>query len=83
MLEGDANSNGHEIVKGRQIINQLLRLTRPGAEDHYTDLQRLLAAAGYVPYGVNPTNSLLSALQRSREFNSVGSRTGIYRRWKR
>lgn len=83
MLEGDANSNGHQVIRGRQITERLLELTGPGEEIHYRELERLLSAAGYVPFGANPTNSLLAALQRSREFKSIGSRTGRYRRWKR
>lgn len=46
---------------------------------HYSDLRDLIHLAGYTIAGVDPQATLLAALGRSKEWESIGGRTGLWK----
>lgn len=46
---------------------------------HYRDLAELIRVAGYKVAGVNPDATLLTALHKSKAWESIGDRTGLWK----
>lgn len=46
---------------------------------HYRDLAELIRDAGYQIAGVNPDATLLSALGKAKQWESIGDRTGLWK----
>lgn len=68
------------ILRGAEITAALAPLVRLGEILHYTEMERLLRAAGFVCAGKDSAATLLAALNRSSHFESVRPRSGLFRR---
>lgn len=80
-LELEARGEGGVVIGGAKITEELERLVTVGAEHHYNELDRLLRSEGFVINSRRESRTvLLAALHRSPRWESVGRRTGIYRR---
>lgn len=79
-LEHGPETNGLEILGGREITERLEDFIEPGGVVHYADADRLLRAAGFMANGKDARQTILAALERSPYWTRQGSRTGKYRR---
>jgi hypothetical protein len=71
---------GAELLGGGALIDALMAVVEPGEEVHYLEMHRRLLAAGIVPKGKDPRNTLLAALNRSPYYTPGRARSGLYRR---
>lgn len=80
LLEAEIHGTGKEILRGRDLVDELLKYIEPGEELHYRDAERRLLAAGFTAGGKVPLNTLLAQINRAPEFEQTRRRSGIYRR---
>lgn len=55
-----------------------MEVAEPGERVHYRELDRRLRANGYMAAGLDPANTLLTALGRSPYISGAGHRSGIF-----
>lgn len=67
-------------LRGSQIDDKLAELVDRGETWHYRDLLDLLRSCGYEAAGVSAKDTLLATLSRSERFESIGKRSGNYKR---
>jgi hypothetical protein len=69
-----------EVLHGADISEKAADLMDPGQVLDFTEIERLLRGSGYAVWGKVPTNTLLTTLGRSPQFERVRARSGKYRR---
>jgi hypothetical protein len=79
-LDAAAIGSDRKMLRGRDLLDELLKHVEVGQELHYRDAERLLHAAGFTAGGVDPSATLLAQLTRAPEFKRGRRRSGRYKR---
>lgn len=79
-LEAEVAGSGKKVLRGRDLLTELLKYVDEGETLHYRELHGRLVAAGFNASGKVPVDTLLAQINRAPEFKNEGRRSGLYTR---